>query len=261
MDTNQHPYTVKISPPPWMMGVATVVGIIFVAFLVAQTRNVWRTYAFIGRSSETPHTIAISGEGRVTAIPDIATVSLGMQVEKKSVADAQRQNTETMNKLLSRLTALAIAKEDITTTEYSVYPQYDYDNGRQALRGYQVSQQVRIKIRDFEKITPVLGLIGELSLNQVGGLSFTIDDPEEFRQQARIKALEQAKKKAAALAQAAGVRLGRLVSFSESDSGMPTPYPVYAARGMGGGADMAAPEIAAGSQEVNVSVTVSYELE
>lgn len=251
----------KVSPPVWMIGVGTVVALFLIAFLAALTRNAWRANTFIGRTSETPHTITISGEGKVTAVPDIAVVMLGTQTEKRSVSDAQRENTRIMNALHERISGLGIAKDDIATSQYSVYPQYDWNDGRQTLRSYQVAQQVTVKIRDFEKISPVLALIGELGLNQVGGLNFSIDDPERFRQEARIKALAQAKAKAEALAKAAGVGLGRIITFSESGGGVPPPYPVFALKEAGGDAAMAAPEVAPGSQEVAISVTVTYEIE
>lgn len=250
----------KVSPPVWMIGVGSVVALFLIAFLAALTRNAWREHTFIGRTSETPHTITISGDGKVTATPDIAVVMLGTQTEKRSVSDAQRENTRIMNAFHERLNTLGLPKDDIATSQYAVYPQYDWADGRQTLRSYQVSQQVTVKIRDFEKISPVLALIGELGLNQVGGLDFSIDDPERFRQEARIKALVQAKAKAEVLAAAAGVRLGRIVTFSESGAGMPPPYPMYALKEAGGG-DAAAPEVAPGSQEIAVTVTVSYEIE
>ncbi len=251
----------KISPPQWMMGVASVGALFLIAFLAALTRNAWREHAFIGRTSVAPHTITISGSGKVTAVPDIAVVMLGAQTEKRTVSEAQRENTRVMNALHERLASLGLPPDDIATSQYTVYPQYDWNDGRQTLRSYQVASQVTVKIREFDTIAAVLALIGELGLNQVGGLNFTIDDPEHFRQAARLKALKQARLKAQALAEAAGVRLGRIVSFSESDGGVnPPPYPLYAMKEASGGA-AAAPDVAPGSQEVPVSVTVSYEIE
>ena len=239
-----------------------LVAIILVVYLGALTRNAWRQNAFIGRASVAPYTIMISGEGKVTALPDVAVLTLGTQTERRTVADAQRENTTAMNQLRERLKTLQIPAADITTSQYSVYPQYDWNEGRQSLRGYQVTQQLTVKIRDFEKISPVLATVGELSLNQVGGLSFAIDDPEQYRQEARLKALEQAKQKAVALAAAAKVRLGRIVSFSEGVSGgYPPIYAKEAAYGMGGGGSAPAPMVEPGSQDIVVSVTVGYELE
>ena len=248
-----------------MMGVGSVVGLMLVIYLLALTRNAWRQHTFIGRSSETPHTITISGTGKETAVPDIAVVSLGLQTEKKTVAEAQRENTETMNKVRARLEQLQIPKEDITTSQYNVYPQQEWipNTGRSVIRGYVVNQNLTVKIRDFDKIPQVLQMVGDLNLNQVGGLTFAVDEPETYRQKARLEALGQAKTKAQALAQAAGVGLGRVVSFSEGDAyGGPVPY--YAMKelsmdGSGGGAP--APSIEPGSQEVVVNVTVTYELE
>ena len=116
-----------------------------------------------------------------------------------------------------------------------------------------------MKIRDLDKISDVLALAGPTGVNQVGGLSFTIDDPEELKQQAREEALKNAKTKAESLASIAGVRLGRLVSFSEDFYGAPVPvYRDFAAgQGYGGGG---APTVEPGSQDVIVNVTVTYEV-
>lgn len=258
MDDNR---VVKISPPVWMIGVGTVVGLMLVLYLVALTRNAWRQHVFIGRTAELPHAITISGEGKVTAIPDIAMVTLGLQTERRDVAAAQRENTRIINALLERLTQLDVVKADIATSLYTVYPQFDYSDGRQRLRAYQVHQQLTIKIRDFEKISPVLATVDEFKLNQVGGLSFTVDDPERFRQAARLKALAQAQQKAQALAAAASVRLGRIVSFAEqAGGGLPPVYAREAAYGLGGEA-APQPSVEPGSQDIVVVVTVVYELE
>ena len=117
-----------------------------------------------------------------------------------------------------------------------------------------------VKIRDLEKVGTIIEKAGSLGANQVGGLNFTIDEPEELRQQARIKALENAKTKAESLAQVAGVNVGRLVSFSEN-SYIPGPiYLDYAkseAMGLGGGG---APAVEPGSQDIVINVTVTYEV-
>ena len=121
-----------------------------------------------------------------------------------------------MNTFIKDLKGLDIEKEDITTTSYNIYPRYDYNSGKQTLRGYEVSQNVSVKIRDLEKVSDVLSLVSKNNLNQVGGLNFTFDDPEELKQEARVLALGNATEKAEALADVAGVKLGKIVSFSES---------------------------------------------
>lgn len=230
-------------------------------YLVILTQNAIRTGKFIGKSADVRNTITIEGEGKVRGIPDIATVDLGFSVESKEVRDAQKENAVTMNKLISGLKLLGVQGEDMQTTNYSIYPQYDYlKDGGQKLRGYTVTQNVTVKIRDLGKVSDVLYQAGVLGLNQVGGIAFTMDEPEALRQHARVKALQSAQKKAGELAKIAGVRLGRVVSFSENASGG-YPVPMYTKsvmmEGMGGGA----PDIQAGSQDVVVNATVTYEIE
>ncbi|MDO8581640.1 MAG: SIMPL domain-containing protein [bacterium] len=229
-------------------------------YFVIITQNAIREGKFIGKSSDVRNTITIEGQGKVRGIPDIATVNLGFTVEKKEVREAQKENSITMNKIIAALKQLRISTDDMQTTDYSIYPQYDYlKDGGQKFRGYTVTQNVTVKIRDLSTVSDVLDQAGFLGLNQVGGIQFTMDEPEALRQQARVKALQNAQIKAAELAQVAGVRLGRVVSFSENASGG-YPVPMYASmksEGVGG----AAADIQAGSQDVVVNATVTYEIE
>ncbi|MBU1146289.1 SIMPL domain-containing protein [Patescibacteria group bacterium] len=230
---------------------------VFLGTLVA---NNLKSYQYIGKPTAERDTIAISGEGKVTGIPDIATVSVGLQTEKADVKSAQTENTNKMNRLIANLKNLGVDSQDIQTSYYNIYPQYDWPNGKQILRGYQVSQGVAVKIRNLSKIGDILAAAGEGGANQVSGLSFNIDDPEALRQEARVKALENAKEKADALARVAGVKLGKIVSFSEY-SGTPTPlYKSYDMGGIGGGGEVAAPTVESGSMDIVVDVSVSYEI-
>lgn len=235
-----------------------IAGVVYLALLA---RNAAKQHDYIGRPESQRDIIVIAGEGKVTAIPDIATVSVGVQTEKKSVKEAQDENSRKMNAIIDKMKSLKIAKEDIKTTNYSIYPQYDYTNGRSVLRGYQVNQSVDVKIRNLDLISQVLSGAGELGANTVGGVNFTIDEPEGLRQEARLKALEAAKTKATALAEAAGVRLGKVVGFSESVGGYSPPimYAKEMAFGLGGDS-AASPSIESGSQDVVVNVSVTYEI-
>ncbi|MBI5071620.1 SIMPL domain-containing protein [Candidatus Falkowbacteria bacterium] len=222
--------------------------------------NNLKSYRYIGKPTAERDTIAISGEGKVTAIPDIATIDVGLMTEKSDVKSAQLENTTKMNRLIANLKNLGVESKDIQTSYYNIYPQYDWPNGKQVLRGYQVSQGVTVKIRNLDKIGDILAAAGEGGANQVSGLSFNIDDPEALRQEARVKALENAKTKAEALAKVAGVGLGKIVSFSEYAS---TPYSAYKsmeALGLGGGGAAPSPTVEAGSMDIVIDVTVSYEI-
>lgn len=253
---------IQISQKKWIQAFFAISLIALSLYLVSLTRNAWKTNDYIGKSTESPHTITLNGKGKAYAIPDIAQVSLGLKTEKSNVSDAQIENTKKINALHAELQKLNIPKEDIATTQYNVYPVYDWVNNRQNLRAYSVDQNISLKIRNFEKIPKVLQLIGELGLNQVGSLTFTVDDIEKFEQEARLKALQEAKKKAQTLAKEAGVRLGRVISFSENNSAQPPYLPYYKSYAMEAGAqaDVPAPTIQAGNQEISVQVTISYEI-
>ncbi|OGY44431.1 MAG: hypothetical protein A2729_02090 [Candidatus Buchananbacteria bacterium RIFCSPHIGHO2_01_FULL_39_14] len=252
----------KLQPPFWGLVLATVVVIFLVVFLGVLTRNEFKKYDYIGRESQQTYTITIDGEGKVTAIPDIAQISLGIQTDKSTVVQAQQENTDKMNKIIAELKKTGIDAKDIKTTNYSIYPRYDWINGTQILRGYTVSQNVSVKIRNLEKVGSIVDQAGNLGANEVGGLNFTIDEPEKLRQEAREIALANAKEKAEALAKVAGVKLGKLVSFSESGL---TPMPIYRDYALksleaGLGGEAPAPAVEPGSQEIIVDVMVTYEV-
>lgn len=244
------------------LALLTLLFLLLSVLVVVKIRSEWKSYNFIGQSAEFPHTISISGEGKVTAIPDIATLTIGLMTERSTVAAAQQENTEKMNKIIADLKTQGIEDADIKTTNYNIYPNYDYNPTGRVLRGYHVDQNVTIKIRDLKKVSTILEIAGQSGANNVSGINFTIDDPEAYRQEARLAAITQAREKAEKLAEAAGVTLGKVVSFSESSGGYPEPYPVYArsyadaAVGLGG----AAPEIEVGSNEVVVNATVTFEI-
>jgi uncharacterized protein YggE len=165
-----------------------------------------------------------------------------------------------MNTIIEKLKSMGVAKDDIQTSSYNIWPQYDYTNGVQVQRGFMVSQSVDVKIRKLDSVGDILATAGTLGANQVGGVNFTIDDPERVRQEARLKALDAAKAKAAALADAAGVKLGKIVNFSESVSGGNQPTLFYAKDASAGMGGAPAPSVEPGSQDVVVSVTVNYEI-
>ena len=241
-----------------LIGLLIIMAILFLGIL---SWNAIKAHNYIGVSEEQKHSITVSGEGEVVGTPDIAKIQLGYTVEKKTVAEAQADNTKKMNAVIEKIKDdFKIDKKDIKTTSYNISPRYDWNEGKQTLRAYQVSQNLSIKIRDLTKISSILDAVGGLGLNQIGNLSFEIDNPESLREEARIKALKAAKEKAEKLADVVGVKLGRIISFSESSS-QPS-YPVYRndllseAKAIGGGA----PEIEAGSTEITIIASIEYEI-
>ncbi len=231
-------------------------------FLAFEARNAVKKYNYIGKSSETQNIISVNGEGKVSAIPNIGRVEIGVRSESKVVATAQKENTTKMNEILKAIKALGIAEKDIKTSYYNIDPKYDWTDGKSVISGYVVSQAVYVKIRETEKTSEVLRVATEKGANNIGSLSFEIDEMEGLRGQARELAIQNAKEKAETLAKQLGVKLGRVVSFSEMQGG----YPVYsnykyADLGMGGVAESApAPTIQQGESEITVDVTINYEI-
>lgn len=241
----------------------TLVGILLaymIVFFGTLIRNNIETFNYIGRADRQERTLTIEGQGKAVATPDVAMTTMGMIAEGKTVAEAQEKNTKVMNALIEKLKALGIAEKDIRTANYNIYPQYNYtqDKGQQLI-GYQVQQQVTVKIRDLAKANRVLALAGEVGANNVSGLAFTIDDRETYKAQARALALEKVSEKARALSKALGVRLGAVIAYNEYEGGEPPVFKTYAVEGRGGAA-APAPDIEPGSTDVMMNVQVTFEM-
>lgn len=238
--------------------VAVAVGMLSLYLLMLSAR-VFRGIVNFGLAEHEPATIVVDGDGKVIAMPDLATINLGVQTEKAEVAAAQKENTEKMNKIIDAIKAQGIKPADIQTTNYQINPQYDYRDGSTKLRGYIVTQNLTLNVRDLSKLGRILEIAGSMGANQVGGLNFTVDKPEMLKNSARDKAISDAKAKAESLAKSLGVRLGAIRSFNEAGISPPILYSKMEAYGVGGG-DMPAPSIEQGSLEINSHVTIVYEI-
>lgn len=250
-------------PIKWVFrGAMILLLLALTVFVIFKIRNTVREFGYIGRAPLSQYTINISGEGKVSSVPDIATIDLGVTSEAKTVKQAQDDNTKKMNDIVKAIKDMGVAEKDIQTTNYNIYPKYSYSQtrGTSEIVGYTVSQSVALKIRELDKVGSILAKAGELGANQVGGVQFTIDEPDSLKSDARQKAIKDAKDKANTLAKELGVSLGRVVSFSEYSGGA---VPLYAkssieSYGMGGGEPM--PDIQPGSQEVIVNVNLVFEI-
>ena len=173
----------------------TFVGILLVyviVYLGVLMRNKLKEYEFIGHMSKTERMINVGAQGKVTVKPDIAKVTMGMTNKAATVAEAQKQNTDVMNKLIERVKAVGIAAEDIQTINYNIYPSYNWtEEDGSVIDGYEVSQNVSIKVRDLSKANDILGLAAEVGATNAGGLEFTVDDKDVYLAQAREEALKK----------------------------------------------------------------------
>ncbi len=214
------------------------------------------------------NTISVSGQGKITAVPDLATVTIGVLSQGASAVDVKNQNNDKVSKIVAFIKSQGIDSKDIATEQFSFYPQQDYNGGTPKITGYQGNQSVTVKVHGVDKDQAVLekildGVVNN-GANQINGVNLSIENPDSLQQQAQQQAIAAAKQKAQALAQSAGLTLGKVVSVSESGAPVypgPMPYAANSVMGMGGAADKAvAPDIQAGSQEITEIMTVTYEV-
>ena len=243
----------------------TLAGIlmVYVIFWVGtMIRNNIEAYYHIGQADRQERMITLEAEAKVTATPDIAMTTIGMVATGETVTAAQEANTNVMNALIIKLQEQGIAEDDIQTTNYNIYPQYNYttDDGR-ILEGYEVSQNVTVKIRDIEKANQVIALAGEVGANSVGGLQFTIDDRDVYKQEATMKALEKVYEKARTLSKALGVRVVSVVSYNEYEAGDNGYQPYYAYdTPLSVTKESVVPDVQSGSMDVTMHTSVTFEI-
>jgi uncharacterized protein YggE len=203
-----------------------------------------------------------SGTAELETIPDEASVSLGINVKQSSVAQAQDEANRVINSISDRLKSMGIDKEDIKTQNYSINPDYDYNNGDRKITGYRVTANLRVKLTDFNKLNTVIDMATSEGANQVGGVNFSVstEKQKELKKEARKEAIDDAKESAEELARLSGVRLGKVVDVNESRGGSPRPYYGGAEMMMMDSVAKAAPtSIEPGSATYSYSVTLSYE--
>lgn len=256
-----------------LRGAVFVAVVILGLFLLVQAFAGIMNLRYIGAGLQATNTINVSGYGESFGVPDIATFTFSVSSEKATVALAQAEATAKINAIAAYLKGAGVDEKDIKTTDYSVYPQYDYKTevcaagypcgGKQTLRGYEVRQTTTVKVRSTDKAGDLLTGVGEKGATEVSGLNFTFDKPDQVQTQARDKAIADAKEKADMLAKQLGVRIVRVVSYSDSGS---YPQPMMYARDMAyGSAGVAnekavAPTLSVGENKVTSNVTITYEI-
>jgi uncharacterized protein YggE len=212
-------------------------------------------------TSETPHTISVTGNGVAYGTPDLATVQIGVQSRSPDAGQAVDENTGRMNALVAALKGLGLEEKDIQTTNFSVYPQQDYDPQTGQPTGkvtYIVDNTVSLTVRDLNQVGEVLGQATGAGANNIYGISFGVSDPAKLEADARAKAMADAKARAEQLAQAAGVTLDTPMTISEYLSGGPIPYAVDNVALADGRGSAAPVPVSAGQLQVNMQVNVTY---
>ena len=215
--------------------------------------------------------VSVVGLGKVKYQPDIAIINLGVQIDRAHTAEsALNQLNQKMATVLQVVKDLGIPAEDIQTQNFTVFSQYDYLEGKTILAGYNANQQVVIKVRDLDQNSDLVSSIivksSEAGANQVNGVSFDVANLEDLKNQAKIKAIEDAKGKASSLASAAGVKLKKVIGWWENiiqAPGVSTYY--YDGKGAGGaigsgGASGSGGSVPSGLQEIIIEVNLNYQV-
>lgn len=205
-------------------------------------------------------TFDVRGESKISTIPDKAVVNLGITVNEDAVKTAQDKANSIINAINAELGKLGIDKKGIKTENYTLYPNYNYDNGRQAITGYTVNATLTASITDFAKLNQAIDAATRVGANQIGGITFTLSDEKkkETETQARKEAIDDAKDRAQDLAKLAGMKLGKIVNVAEQPNFNIAPYEMALRSGMGGGGG-APTNVEPGSTTFQYTVTLSYE--
>ncbi|MEE9206266.1 MAG: SIMPL domain-containing protein [Acidimicrobiia bacterium] len=203
--------------------------------------------------------IAVGGRGRITGIPDTLQVQMGVTVSRRSVADAMEEAADLADALLAVLDEEGIAERDIQTLEFSIFPEYDYQSGRERLIGYRVTNLFEVIVRDLDAASSVIGAAAAAGGDaiRIHNVRFALEDDSALVQQARAAAWQDAIAKAQELADLAGVSLGPplsiIESFAPSFPGFRFDEDAFASAAL-------APPIEPGGLTVDITIQVQFSI-
>lgn len=245
-------------------------GVFAVLLLMTKFLNETKKFNGADKSVDQVSTIDVSGEGFAFAIPNIASESFSVSAKAATVQSAQGAVSVKINDIVSFLKKSGVEEKDIQTTNYSANPEYSYptpcygqtcpvSSNTPKLLGYTVSETITVKIRNTENLGKIIDGLGSRGVTDMNGPIFTVDNADTVTQEARAKAIVDAKTKAAILARDLGVKLVRVVHFSENNGGS-YPVPMYA-KDMMVGASSSSSQLPAGQNKYTSNVTITYEIQ
>ena len=200
-----------------------------------------------------PAAISVTGEASVSVPPDLAQVDGGVTSDGKTAREASDTNNAAMGKVLLALKGAGIDEKDYQTSRLSLQPQYAPNrSGPSPVVGYRASNRVTIRVRDITKVANVIDVLVGAGANEVGGINFMVSQASKLLDDAREKAVADARRKADIYAKAAGVTLGEPLSISEEGSSVPV-YRGKMAAPMAAGA-----QVAQGEETLSVTVSVTW---
>ena len=204
----------------------------------------------------TPHTVTVTGAGRVFVAPDVAEVRLGVLIRRATVAEARNEAADATNAVVAALRDVGVPEADIQTSMLTLQPVYEYGPNGTALRtvAYEIRNGLTITVRDLDRVGPAVDGAIAAGATTIDSINLVIADPDSAERQAREEAVRDARGKADTLVDAAGARIDDVVSIAESVSTPPWPW-----RGEAAVDDKGTP-ILPGVSEVVVNVTIVYEI-
>lgn len=209
-----------------------------------------------------PTTLTVAAEGRVERTPDVADLTAGVVTQASTASEALRLNAQRMTTVIAALKRAGIADRDIQTAGLNLNPQYLYrENQPPQLTGYQVTNNVSVRVRDLDNMGRTIDALVAQGSNQINGPSFRLDKPDAALDEARVSAMKKARERAEIYARATGLRVGRIMQISEGSAMVPPPHPIPMARMESMAAKDASTPIAPGEVEASVIVNVTFELQ
>ncbi len=242
----------------WLVGISLALVLAIIGLVGCSPGNT--VLGEINLSSQ-QEGIWVTGQGKVTTVPDIATLRLGIAAQEASVAEAQTQAYGAMDRVMAALIDNGVAEKDIQTQYFSIRQRtkWDSEKDEEVVIGYRVTNMVTAKIREIDKAGTIIDAVAEAGgdLTRIHGISFSVDDPSAYYEEARQKAIADAKAKAEQLAELAGVKLGKPTYISE---GIQVP-PIYPRMAYEAAIPAPAPvetQISPGETEISLTVQVAY---
>lgn len=251
--------------------VCTILGGLLALFVLILIINGLKESRYIGHGQGGVNTITVSADADVTAVPDIAVITVNLEKEGKTSKEASASLNTMLTKTMDYLKSQKIEDKDIKSEYGGVTPKYDYGQApclvgypcptkSPSIVGYTATQSITIKVRAADNANEVRTGLSGIGITNISGPTFSIDDEDMLKDQARAKAIVNAKEKAEVLAKQLGVHLGNVVTFSENSGGYPM---MYATKAMDGGVSAMAeraPELPKGENKITSNVTITYEI-
>ncbi len=248
MESNKH----------FLFHFVVTVSVIVIALFFIKTLDI--SYPLTVTTSSRSSELAVVGEGKMEVTPDTAYIDAGITVDNRGTVNEVQETMNSINdKIIDALREKGIEKGDIKTSNYSVFPNYRYNDNINTISGYNGNATIQVKVRDTQMVSSIIEEVTKAGANQIQGVRFSIDKPEAYREQVRDMAIKNAKSQAEKVAKELGITLGKVTNMVESTPTQGGAYPMYdvSRSGLGGGGG--GPMVEEGTQTITSVVTLYFQ--